>query len=81
VAFQAGAVHEPPVGGVVVGGTVGGFVGGVAPANRAVNRVKAQSACGTLLQVPDVVLWLGSGHWRSRLTDQNVYRARWWLVA
>ena len=38
-------------------------------------------ACGTLLHVPEVVLWLGSGHCRSRLTDQYVYRASWWLVA
>ena len=78
VLLHAGA--EQP-GGAVVGGGGGGLVGGVAPANRAVNFVNSQSVCGTLLHVPDVVVWFGSGHCRSRLTDQYVYRARWWLVA
>jgi len=54
---------------VVAGVVVGGAVGGVAPAKRAEYLVHSQAVWGTLLQVPDVVLWLGSAHCRSRLTD------------
>jgi hypothetical protein len=79
VALQAGTVHVPGL--LVVGLVVGIVVGGVAPANRAVYFVNSHAVCGTLLHVPDVVLWFGSAHCRSRLTDQYVYRASPWLVA
>ena len=79
---HAAALHVPVevdgFGELVVGGTL---VGGVAPAKRAVYFVNSHAVCGTLLQVPDVVLWFGSAHWRSRVTDQYVYRARWCEVA
>src|SRR6266536_2358726 len=81
-ALHAGAVHVPPPGGVVGGVVGGGVTGGVAPAKRALNLVNSQSVCATLLQVPKVRPGSGpSGHWRSRLTDQFVYRARWSEVA
>src|SRR5579859_1364081 len=46
------------------------------PAKRTVNRVNSNGACDTVLHTPEVVIWLGSAHGRSRLTDQNVNRAR-----
>jgi hypothetical protein len=57
---------------VVVGFAV---EGGVAPANRAVYRVKSQSDWLTPLQLLDVTPLL-VGQATSRLADQNVYRLR-----
>jgi hypothetical protein len=66
------AIEQAPLVGPVVGVVVGIVVGGVAPANRAVYLVNSHAVWGTLLHVPEVVLWLGSAHCRSRLTDQYV---------
>ena len=58
-----------------------GRSGTLAPPNRAVNLVNSHGVCATVLHTPDVVLWLGSAHGRSRFTDQNVNRSRRWLRA